>query len=245
MLKIEALSVSYGKKQVLFDLTLELGRGKFTAVIGENGSGKSTFLSALTSQTAYSGKILLENREISAIPSRERAKMLSFLPQNLPVTQFTVQETVTFGREPHISFKPTEADREIIDRAIEKCGISHLKDKKLTEISGGERQMAYLAMTLAQDAEVILLDEPTTYMDTSRARKFLDILKESVRGGKTVAAVMHDLTQAVKYADDVIVIDSGRLVFAGTRKECIESGVIERVMGVEKHLLDDGTVVFI
>jgi len=245
MLRIENLSAFYGKKQALFDLSFTVERGRFTVILGANGSGKSTLMSALTSGVAYSGKITLDGRDISAIPPRERAKNISFLPQNLPVTQFSVRETVTFGREPYISFKPTDGDVEIVDRAIEKCGISHLSGKKLTEISGGERQMAYLAMTLAQDAEIMLLDEPTTYMDASRARRFLDILKESISEGKSVVAVMHDLTQAVKYADDIVLIDSGKLIFAGTREECIESGVIERVMGVEKHSLDDGTVVFI
>lgn len=245
MLKFDNISVFYGKKQVIFDISASIERGKFTAIIGRNGSGKSTLLSALTSQIAYSGKILLDGRDISSIDRRERAKMISFLPQNLPVTQFTVGETVAFGREPHISFKLTEADLGIVEKSLEKCGISHLKDKKLTEISGGERQMAYLAMTLAQDADVLLLDEPTTYMDAPHARKFLEILKMAQADGKTVAAVMHDLTAAAKYADNVILIDSGRIVFAGTRDDCIESGEIERIMGVEKHSLDDGAVVFI
>lgn len=245
MLKIENLSAFYGKKQVIFDLSAEFRSGRFTAILGRNGSGKSSLLSCIGGTRGYSGKILLKEREILAIPSRERAKMLSYLPQNLPVTQFTVLETVTFGREPYISFKSSETDREIIERSIEKCGISHLRNKKLTEISGGERQMAYLAMALAQDADVIMLDEPTTYMDAPNAREFLDILKEAANGGKSVVAVMHDLTQAVKYADNIILIDAGRIIFAGTRKECIESGEIERVMGVEKHSLDDGAVVFI
>ena len=245
MLKIENLSAFYGKKQVLFDLTFELERGKFTAIIGANGSGKSTLLSALTSQITYSGKILLGERDISEIPIRERAKMLSYLPQNLPPTQFSVRETVAFGREPYISFKLTDSDNEIIEKSIEKCGISHLKDKVLTEISGGERQMAYLAMTLAQDADVLLLDEPTTYMDAPHARKFLDILKNAQSDGKTVAAVMHDLTAAAKYADNVILIDAGRIVFAGTRDDCIESGSIERVMGVEKYCIGNKNIVFV
>ena len=245
MLKIEKLSAVYGKKQVIFDLSAEFKSGRFTAILGRNGSGKSSLLSCIGGIKEYSGKILLGNREISAIPSRERAKNLSYLPQSLPVTQFTVRETVAFGREPYVSFKLTEFDREIIERSIEKCGISHLKDKKLTEISGGERQMAYLAMTLAQDADVIMLDEPTTYMDAPRAREFLGILKESVDEGKSVVAVMHDLTQAVKHADDILLIDGGKLVFAGTKEKCLEECAIEAVMGVEKHSLDDGTVVFI
>jgi len=245
MLKIEDLSAFYGKKQVLFDLSFELEHGKFTAILGKNGSGKSSLLSCLASQKRYSGKILLGEREISEIPPRERAKIISCLPQNLPLTQFSVRETVAFGREPYISFKLTDSDNEIIEKSIEKCGISHLKDKALTEISGGERQMAYLAMTLAQDADILLLDEPTTYMDAPNAREFLSTLKQAQSEGKTVAAVMHDLTAAVKYADDILLIDGGKIVFAGTREKCIESGAIEQVMGVEKHSLDDETVVFI
>ena len=245
MLKFDTLSVVYGKKQVLFDISASIERGKFTAIIGRNGSGKSTLLSALTSQTAYSGKILLDGRDISSIDRRERAKMISFLPQNLPVTQFTVGETVAFGREPHISFKLTEADLGIVEKSLEKCGISHLRDKKLTEISGGERQMAYLSMMLAQDADLMLLDEPTTYMDAPNARDFLKILSEERDRGKSVAAVMHDLTSAAKYADDILLIDGGKVVFKGTKEKCLEEKAIENVMEVESHKLDDGRVVFI
>ena len=245
MLKFDTLSVFYGKKHVLFDISASIERGKFTAIIGRNGSGKSTLLSALTSQTAYSGKILLDGRDISSIDRRERAKMISFLPQNLPVTQFTVGETVAFGREPHISFKLTEADLGIVEKSLEKCGISHLRDKKLTEISGGERQMAYLSMMLAQDADLMLLDEPTTYMDAPNARDFLKILSEERDRGKSVAAVMHDLTSAAKYADDILLIDGGKVVFKGTKEKCLEEKAIENVMEVESHKLDDGRVVFI
>lgn len=245
MLKIENLSVSYGKKQVIFDLSAEFWAGRFTAILGRNGSGKSSLLSCICGTKDYSGKILLEERDISAIPSRERAKKLSYLPQSLPVTQFSVYETVAFGREPYTTFKLSEKDIEIIENSIEKCGISHLKNKKISEISGGERQMAYLAMTLAQDADVIMLDEPTTYMDAPHARKFLDILSEEVKGGKTVVAVMHDLTGAVKYADNIILIDGGHLVFEGTKEKCLEKRAIEKVMEVEKHEIEDGTVVFI
>ena len=202
MLKFDTLSVFYGKKQVLFDISASIERGKFTDIIGRNGSGKSTLLSALTSQTAYSGKILLDGRDISSIDRRERAKMISFLPQNLPVTQFTVGETVAFGREPHISFKLTDAD-------------------------------------------LMLLDEPTTYMDAPNARDFLKILSEERDRGKSVVAVMHDLTSAAKYADDILLIDGGKVLFKGTKEKCLEEKAIENVMEVESHKLDDGRVVFI
>lgn len=245
MLKIENLSAFYGKKQVLFDLSFELERGKFTAILGRNGSGKSSLLSCIASQKRYSGKILLGERDISEIMPRERAKIISCLPQNLPLTQFSVRETVAFGREPYISFKLTDSDNEIVEKSIEKCGISHLKDKVLTEISGGERQMAYLAMALAQDADILLLDEPTTYMDAPNAREFLSTLKSAQSEGKTVVAVMHDLTAAVKYADDILLIDGGKVVFKGTKEKCLEEKVIENVMEVESHKLADGRIVFI
>lgn len=247
MLKIENLSAHYGKRQVLFDISARLERGKFTAIIGRNGSGKSTLLSALNSHIAFSGRITLCGRDISAIERRERAKMLSFLPQNLPLTSFTVAETVAFGREPYISLsgRLSDTDREIIEKSIEKCGISHLKNKRLTEISGGERQMAYLAMMMAQDAELMLLDEPTTYMDAPNARELLSALKSAQSDGKTVAAVMHDLTQAVKYADNIILIDEGRISFAGSRENCLDSHIIENKMDVESFITSDGAVVFI
>ena len=105
--------------------------------------------------------------------------------------------------------------------------------------------MAYLAMTLAQDANVIMLDEPTTYMDAPHARCFLDILHQEAENGKSVVAVMHDLTAAAKYADNIILIDAGRIIFAGTREECIESGEIERIMGVEKYCVDDVNIIFV
>ena len=133
----------------------------------------------------------------------------------------------------------------IVESALEKCGLLHLSEKRMNEISGGERQMAYLAMMLAQDADILLLDEPTTYMDAPNAREFMSILSSERDRGKAVVAVMHDLTGAVKYADNVILIDYGRLVFAGTKEECLAKKVIENIMKVESHMIVDGRTVFI
>ena len=247
MLEIIGLSAAYGKRQVLFDINSSIERGKFTAIIGRNGSGKSTFLSCLASSIRYSGKILLDGRAISELKKRDLAKKISYLPQNLPSTHFTVRESAAFGREPYTDFsgKLTDEDKKAVTDALERCGISHLSKKKMNEISGGERQMAYLAMMLAQDADIMLLDEPTTYMDAPNAREFMKILTEERNRGKSVAAVMHDLGQAVRHADNVILIDSGKIVFAGSVEEAISSKVIEKIMGVEAHRLNDGSVVFV
>ena len=247
MLKIDNLSASYGKIKVLFDIKAAIERGKFTAIIGRNGSGKSTLLSCLTSSIRYSGIILLEGRAISEFKKRDLAKKISYLPQNLPSTPFTVREIAAFGREPYtdLSGKLTDEDKKAVADAIERCGISHLSEKRMNEISGGERQMAYLSMMLAQNADIMLLDEPTTYMDAPNAREFMKILTEERDRGKSVVAVMHDLGQAVRHADNVILIDNGKIVFAGTRDKAIESNVIEKTMGVQKYRLDDGRIVFI
>ncbi|MBO5702181.1 MAG: ABC transporter ATP-binding protein [Clostridia bacterium] len=247
MLEIIGLSAAYGKKQVLFDINTVIEDGKFIAIIGRNGSGKSTFLSCLASIGRYSGKILLDGQGISELKKRDLAKKISFLPQTLPVTPFTVRETAAFGREPYtdLSGKLTDEDKKAVADALEKCGISNLSEKRMNEISGGERQMAYLAMMLAQDADVLLLDEPTTYMDAPNAREFMKILTEERNRGKSVVAVMHDLTQAVKYADYILLIEEGKAVFFGTKEECLAEKAIESVMCVESHIIEDGKIVFI
>lgn len=247
MLKIENLSASYGKKQVLFDVNAEIEAGRITAIIGRNGSGKSTLLSSIASQKSYSGRILLDGCDISGLKKRDLAKKISCLPQNLPVTPFTVYETVAFGREPYLdlSGRLTDEDKEAVSGAIERCGIVHLAEKRVNEISGGERQTAYLAMMLAQNAEIMLFDEPTTYMDAPNAREFMKILTAERDRGKAVVAVMHDLGQAVRYADNVILIDLGKIVFSGKTDDAISSKEIEKIMGVEAHKLDDGSFVFV
>jgi iron complex transport system ATP-binding protein len=247
MLEIIGLCAAYGKRQVLFDINTSLGRGKFTAIIGRNGSGKSTLLSCLASSIRYSGKILLDGRAVSEFKKRDLAKKISYLPQNLPSTPFTVRESAAFGREPYtdLSGKLTDEDKKAVADALERCGISHLSEKRMNEISGGERQMAYLSMMLAQNADIMLLDEPTTYMDAPNAREFMRILTEERDQGKSVVAVMHDLTQAVKYADDILLIEEGKAVFFGTKEECLAEKAIERVMCVESNMIEDGSIVFI
>ena len=247
MLEIKDLCASYGKKNVLFDINTVIEDGKFTAVIGRNGSGKSTFLSCIASSCKYSGSILLDGKSVSDFGKRDLAKRISYLPQTLPVTPFTVYETAAFGREPYtdLSGKLKDNDKKAVKDALDRCSLCSLAEKRMDQVSGGERQMAYLAMMMAQDADIMLLDEPTTYMDAPNAREFMNILTSERDRGKAVVAVMHDLTGAVKYADNVILIDGGRLIFAGTRDDVLSSGIIESTMGVESCRLDNDSVVFI
>lgn len=247
MLKIENLSASYGKKQVLFDISVEIETRKLTVIIGRNGSGKSTLLSSIVSLMSHTGRIFLDGCDISALKRRDLAKKISYLPQNLPVTPFSIYETVAFGREPYLdlSGRLGDEDKKAVNDAVEKCGIGHIAEKRINEISGGERQMAYLAMTFAQDAEIMLFDEPTTYMDAPNAREFMNLLSYARDEKKTVLAVMHDIGQALRYANNVILIEHGRIAFSGSRDDALSSGIIEEVMDVKAYRLNDGTVVFI
>lgn len=167
MLSFRRVCAAYGKKQVLDQIDFELPPHTLTAVVGKNGSGKSTLFACAGRKIPYTGEITLSGRELAAMTPRERAQRMAILPQTLPAPAVSVAELAVFGRNPYLDFgrRMTPTDRRLVEEALERVGIAALRDKLLTELSGGERQKAYLAMILAQDTDVLLLDEPTTYMD--------------------------------------------------------------------------------
>lgn len=238
MLKVKGLSVSYGKQKVLSGLDFEIERGSMTAIIGRNGSGKSTLLSALSGALECSGEILLDGRPLHEIPRAERAKKIAFLPQIMPSPQITVRELVSLGRSPYtgLSGRMGKGDAEAVEKAIDRVGISHVADKRADKISGGELRLSYLAMILAQDTEIILLDEPSAFMDIANERRMCQILQElKETEGKTVTVAMHSLSAAVSFADRVLITDRGNLAFCGTRDACLEAEIIEKNFTVTKH----------
>ena len=167
MLSFRRVYAAYGKKQVLDQIDFELPPHTLTAVVGKNGSGKSTLFACAGRKIPYTGEITLSGCELAAMTPRERAQRMAILPQTLPAPAVSVAELAAFGRNPYLDFgrRMTPTDRRLVEEALERVGIAALRDKLLTELSGGERQKAYLAMILAQDTDVLLLDEPTTYMD--------------------------------------------------------------------------------
>lgn len=246
MLKINGLSVSIGRKQALESITLNIKPHTMTVIIGKNGSGKSTLVSAINGTVGYTGQILLTGQDIRLITAREKAKLISVLPQVLESPHITVKELADMGRNPYVDLGHhfTPQDTQAVEKAMETMGITNMRGSYLDCISGGERQKAYLAMILAQQTRLMILDEPATYMDMSCEKQFMDTLSNIRKTmHKTVVAVMHDLNTAVRYAQRIIVMDGGRVVFEGTTEECLEKQVIEQTFGVKKHI-SDGEVFF-
>ena len=238
MLEIKNISVIKNKKEILRDVSFSVKPHTITAIIGKNGSGKSTLISCLTGESKYKGSIFFSDDDISLLSSRQRARIVSLLPQNLPAVLITVEKLVEMGRNPYtdIGKRLSEKDKKQIEKAIESAGITDICHKKLTEISGGERQKAYIAMVLSQNTRVIALDEPTTYMDVQVEKTFVSLIRElKEKHKKTLLVVMHDLSRAVEIADNILLLDDGKVKNFGKTQDVLQSGAIEEVFGVARY----------
>lgn len=242
MLMCEGLSAGYETDVVLREFTWKAAAGKLTVIIGPNGSGKSTLLKALTGQLKRSGgTVFLEDKPLEDYGSREVAKRVAYLPQSRNETNLSVGKLVLHGRFPHLVYPRhyTKEDKQKVEAALRKMGIASYKDRAVSELSGGERQKVYLAMALVQEAPVLLLDEPTTYLDMAFQLDLMQRLAELVREGKTVVAVLHDLNAALQYADELLLMEGGRLAAKGTPEELLQSGKLEEVFGLRVNCLKD------
>ena len=215
-LRTENLTVSYGAQTVLDGLSLALPAGKITALLGPNGCGKSTLLNCFSRLlTPDSGEILLDEKPIAGFSARQLARRLALLPQHhLSPEGITVRELVSYGRSPWLSLwgRLSAEDNERVNVAMSQTRTRNLADRRLTQLSGGQRQRAFLAMVLAQDTPLILLDEPTTYLDINHQVELMRLMVELKRQGKTVVTVLHDLNQASRYCDHLVVLASGRVM---------------------------------
>lgn len=237
MMKFDRVAVELDGKQILEQISFTLKPHKITGLLGRNGSGKSTLISCITGRTRYTGQILLDDRNMALLTARERASRVAVLPQTLPKVPLTVGELVSLGRNPYLDpgRHLTGEDKEQIRRALARAGLEDFTHRQVNKLSGGERQKAYLAMVLAQNTGIIVLDEPTTYLDIAAAADFEKLLVElKTKYKKTLLVVMHDLTRAAELADNLVVLDDGRTVFAGSREDCLEQGVIERTFDVRR-----------
>lgn len=245
MLKVQDLSVKTKKKTILEKVTFELEPQSITVVLGKNGSGKSTLVSCINHMREYEGAIFFENGNLKNNSIRERAKKMAVLAQDLAHPHIKVEELVEMGRTPYLdlSQRLSKEDRKEVNNALESMGILSLRDRYLDEISGGERQKAYLAMIVAQNTPLLVLDEPTTYLDIEHQAEFMDCLKRLKNEyKKTIFVVMHDINLAVEYADYFLVLDEGKLIFTGNKEECMKQEVIERTFRVRKWQTEGKTV---
>lgn len=239
-LHTENLSAGYGNRTVLDALSLTLPSGKITALLGPNGSGKSTLLNCISRQiTPKTGAVLLDNQPITALSSRQLARHLSLLPQHHLIPEgIRVQELVAYGRNPWLSLwgRLSAADNAHVNAALEKTQMCHLAQHRLTELSGGQRQRAFIAMVLAQDTPIVLLDEPTTYMDINRQVELMKLMGELKAQGKTVITVLHDLNQASRYCDHLVVLEQGRVMAQGTPEMVMQPELLKAVFCVDTQI---------
>lgn len=235
MLEIARLCAGYPGKEVLHHVQASLPCGKLTVVLGPNGCGKSTLLKALCGLIPTTeGRVLLKGECLTGLPPGQLARKMAYLAQGRPLPDITVRRLVLHGRFPYLSYprKYRPEDEAIARNAMEEMGLLPLADEPLARLSGGQRQKAYIAMALAQQTPVILLDEPTTYLDIRHQFQLMQQARSLAAQGKTVVMVLHDLPHALEYGDQVILMDQGNLVLQGTPDELFSSRELDRVFGI-------------
>ncbi|MEH7381828.1 ABC transporter ATP-binding protein [Bacillus sp. JJ1533] len=232
------LHIGYGDRVIVKDLSIEIPDQKITTIIGSNGCGKSTLLKAMTRVIPHqSGSIILDGESISKENTKKLAKKLAILPQNPESTSgLTVGEIVSYGRFPYQKGfgRLTSKDIEIINWALDVTGTSFFKYHPVDALSGGQRQRVWIAMALAQETEMIFLDEPTTYLDMAHQLEILELLQKLNKEQKrTIVMVLHDLNHAARFADYIIALKHGQIVKAGTSEEVITNEVLREVFHID------------
>lgn len=235
MIKLKNISAGYNKLEIIKNINLEFEEASITSIIGKNGCGKTTLLkTAANLIKPFRGEVTIRGKDMSKLPKKELAKKVSFLPQLRSVPNITVYNLVIHGRYPYLGFSrtPQEKDKEILEKAIEKMGLNKYINKNILELSGGQRQKVYIAMVLAQDTDIIFLDEPTTYLDINHQLEILEIIKILKKMGKTIVMVLHDLNSALSTSDRVCLMDKGEIVICNRPEVVFESREIDRVIKI-------------
>lgn len=241
MLTVENVLISYEQKQVIKDFSFHVAAGEIVSIIGPNGSGKSTLLKSIARMHPYDkGCITLNNMNMKTLSSKDIAKKLCMLSQrNQAPNDITVQNLVSYGRYPHKKWfeRLNNEDMQIVHWALEKTHLLHYKDRPIAALSGGESQRAWIAMALAQRPQILLLDEPTTYLDIAHQHEVLQLVRElNEEMGMTVVMVLHDLNQAAAYSDKIIVIQEGHCKVIGSPKEVMTKQMIRDVYKMESEV---------
>lgn len=244
MIELNKISFSYNDMPFINDLNLVINKGEILSIVGPNGSGKSTILKNITKKLEYQeGNILIDKDDIRNLSAKKIAKKLAALSQHHgSPSDFTVKQLVLYGRIPHKKwYEPmSDYDKEQINWAMEKTGVMYLADKPVNSLSGGERQRVWIAMTLARNPKILLLDEPTTYLDICHQLEILDLIKELNKElNMTVVMVLHDLNQACRYSHRVCVMKSGNIEKIGEPNKVFSSSLIRDVYKVEAIVAHD------
>lgn len=238
------LTVGYNSNTIIDGLDIQIPQNKISVIIGSNGCGKSTLLKTVSRLlTPQGGSIKVSQRDIKSYSSRSYAKTLGLLPQSPVVPEgITVRELVSRGRFPYRKFMQnlSKADYEKVDWALSIMNIQNIADRMVDELSGGQRQRVWIALCLAQQSDILLLDEPTTYLDIAYQVEILEALKKINQEYKTtIVMVLHDINLSVRYADCIFAMKGGKLVAQGSPKEIITAELMQNVYGLKSHIIYD------
>ncbi|WP_019545032.1 ATP-binding cassette domain-containing protein [Streptomyces sulphureus] len=242
-LSARRVTMSYGGAPVVRDVTLQIPHGGLTVIIGPNGCGKSTLLKGFSrTLKPQTGEFLLHGADLHSYRGKEAARHLALLPQAPVVPDgISVRELVRCGRHPHHSLlrQWSPHDDEVIDLALARTGLTGIADDRAAELSGGQRQRAWIAMILAQQTELLLLDEPTTYLDIAHQYDLLELCAELNREGRTIVAVLHDLNQAARFASHLVVMKDGEVHAEGDPSEVMTAELVSDVFGLPCDIVPD------
>jgi len=245
ILKAENLYLKYGKQPpVVKDVNLSLTQGEFMVLIGPNGSGKSTILKSLAGiLKPFSGTVYLNEKPVHQYSKKALASSMAFLPQSPLVPEdFTVREIVSFGRNPHLKWsgRMTSRDWEIVDEAISRTRLTVFQNRRINSLSGGERQRAWLALALAQKPKVLLLDEPTTFLDICYQFEVLELIKNlNTTLSLSTVMVLHDINQAARYANTIAVVNQGRIDASGAPGNVVSTQLLADVFKIKVNIIKD------
>lgn len=244
MISCKNLKVGYEEKVIIENLSLSINKGEVASIIGPNGCGKSTLLKTLSRIIKpMSGGIYIQNESIKNLKSKHISQKVCLLSQhNDAPGDLTVEELVYFGRVPHKKWyeSKTKSDEEIVNWAIENTGLKRYKNTPINSLSGGERQRAYIAQALCQKPDILLLDEPTTYLDISYQLEVMELVREiNEKFNITIVMVLHELNQASKYSDRLIIMKDGKIVSDGCPRDVINKETIKQVYKIECDIDND------
>lgn len=242
-LQAQQIDVGYGERTVIESLDIDIPTGSFTVIIGPNGCGKSTLLRSLARLiTPRAGHVLLDGADIAQRKSKDVARTIGLLPQSSIAPEgITVIDLVTRGRHPHQSIMKrwSRHDEQAVATALERTGLTDLTTRVVDELSGGQRQRVWIAMALAQETPLLLLDEPTTYLDIAHQIDVLNLCSRLQREGRTLVAVLHDLNQATRYATHLVAVKGGQIVAQGDPRTIVTQSLMADVFGVQAQVVPD------
>ena len=238
------LNISYGNLDIVKDLNLDIPKGKITTIIGSNGCGKSTILKTIARIIqAKSGDIFVNNINIKEQSPKDLAKVMAVLPQSPQAPSgLTVEELIAYGRFPHQKGfgKMKKEDEDIVTWALKSTGIEEFRERPMEALSGGQRQRAWIAMALAQQTEILILDEPTTYLDLAHQLEILKLLEELNRKqGTTIVMVIHELNNAARFADHMIGVKKGKIVCQGDAYEVMTKENLRELFNIDAEIVQD------